>query len=54
MTNENCIDPAEEAAIVEAGNELLFTVETEEIIDMLGNLTLDQLEEVRDFIGGML
>lgn len=50
---EKHIDP-EQAAIEEAADDILFTVETEEIIDMLGNLTLDQLEKVRDYIGGML
>lgn len=53
MTTEY-MDPAEQAAIEEAADDILFTVETDEIIDMLGDLTLEQLEEVRDFIGGML
>lgn len=57
MTTEKAteyMDPAEQAAIEEAADDILFTVETDEIIDMLGDLTLEQLEEVRDYIGGML
>ena len=57
MTTEKTtehMDPAEQAAIEEATDDILFTVETEEIMDMLGDLTLEQLEEVRDYIGGML
>ena len=57
MTTEKTteyMDPAEQAAIEAAADELILVAITEEITDMLGDLDADQLEEVRDFIGGML
>lgn len=57
MTTEKTteyMDPAEQEAIEAAADELILVAITEEIVDMLDDLDADQLEEVRDFIGGML
>ena len=57
MTNEKTteyMDPAEQEAIEAAADELILVAITEEIVAMLDDLDADQLEEVRDYIGGML
>ena len=57
MTTEKTteyMDPAEQEAIEAAADELILVAITEEIVAMLDDLDADQLEEVRDYIGGML